>query len=76
MARRRRPLTRDDLLHRYATVKGLTYGEARDVHGATEIESLRAVVESAEAQRRPAYDAQRRSFARAQPTTTVQGQTR
>jgi hypothetical protein len=76
VARRRRTLTRDDLLHRYATINGLTYGEAHDRHGATNIECLRDIVESAEKQRREPYTAQRASFARSLPTTTIQGQTR
>lgn len=81
MRNRRKPLTRDDLLHRYATQTGMTYGEAVDVHGETDIEHLRAVVESLEIltidhmplDRRPgAY----RAFARSQPTTRATGQTR
>jgi len=76
MARRRRTLTREDLLHRYATVKGLTYGEAHDLHCATEIEDLRSIVESAEDRRREPYDVLRREFAQSQPTTAVEGQTR
>lgn len=76
MARHRRPLTRDDLLHRYASATGRTYGEAHDVHGDTDIEELRDIVDVYEAKRSDERPGRRRSFAASQRTTTVHGQTR
>lgn len=76
MTRRRRHLTREDLLHRYAALQCITPDEAQAAHGETDIENLRAVVESLEVNRRPPYRAQRASFAKAQPTTQAKGVTR
>lgn len=76
MARnRRRPVTRGDLLHRWAAAMGTTYGAALDAHADTEIEQLRTTVEALE-DVRARREGQRRSFARSQPTTTVRGETR
>lgn len=74
MGRHRAQLTRGDLLARYATAVHCTFDYAHDVHGATEIDQLREIVETYEADR-GAFP-QRRSFARSLPTTSVQGITR
>lgn len=76
MARRRRITTREDLLHRYATVRGLTYGEAHDAHHATPLEDLAAIVRRWEAVPRVEFSEARRSWAAQHPTTTVDGVTR
>jgi hypothetical protein len=55
---------------------GMTYGEARDIHGSSDVEALRDLVEGLERQRSDERPGRRRSFARSLPTTTVQGQTR
>lgn len=70
----RRHLSRGDLLHRYARATGSSFDTAHDIHGATDIEDLRAIVETLE--RAAVLPGGRRSFARSQPTTTVQGVTR
>lgn len=74
MARRRRTITRGDLLARYARLTGSSFAAAHEIHGGTDIESLRAVVENLE--RHAVMPGRRQSFARSQPTTSVQGQTR
>lgn len=76
MGRHRAPLTRGDLLARYATATGLSFDEAHNIHGDTEVEDLRATVESLEAYTPDPVFPRRRSFARSLPTTSVQGYTR
>jgi hypothetical protein len=72
--RHAKPITRDDLLHRLARATGLTYGEAWDFAGDMTDERLSQHVEETERVR--SQPGRRRSFARSQPTTSVQGQTR
>lgn len=76
MARRRRTITREDLLHRYARVKGLTFGEAHDLHHGTAINDLRDLVESAEEQPTQSIEKARADFRASLQTTTVEGETR
>ena len=75
MARHRRIITRGSLLDRYATVSGLTFGEAHDLHKDTDIQVLRDLVDSLESHRGVPFP-QRRRFAKSQPTTSLHGQTR
>ena len=72
----RRTLTRDDLLHRYASAMGTTYGEARDLHADSELHMLRDLVDTLERTRADERPGRRRTFARSQPTTSIDGQTR
>lgn len=73
--KRRAVLSRLELLRRYAAASGSSDEAARAVHAGTDIDDLRAIVESWESGQVTSGGA-RRSFARSQPTTTVKGQTR
>ena len=71
MTKRRRPLTRDDLLHRYARARCITYGQAHDLHGGDDMEELRALVEAYERFMPPYF-----GEAFTPQTTSVEGVTR
>lgn len=66
--KRRRPLTREDLIHRYARVRGLTYPAAFDAAADVTDEVLRAAVEDLERKDAPggAHAAFRSSTTQAQ----------
>lgn len=75
MAQHARTITREDLLHRYANACRYTFGEAHDLAANLSNRDLQNLVETIERLRNPSRG-RRQSFARSQPTTSLDGQTR
>ncbi len=74
MAQRRKILTREELYARYSRLTGCSVPRAAQMHHGTDIEDFRAIVETLEGH--TMLRGRRVSFARSQPTTSIQGETR